>query len=128
MKEGDYKGEQAAQPVVRLNIGDPTADLTLFGIEPAGVISELLNSRQDLDRAVKALRASKKGDDAYELKMDVDHHGWSGLVLLTGKGPFPADVVRPALGARNVAWQERFATAAQQQGWKADMLWFKVEN
>ena len=60
--------------------------------------------------------------------MDIDHNGWSGLALITGKGPFSADVVRPALGARNVAWQERFATAAQQQGWKADMLWFKVED
>ena len=128
MKEGDYKGQQAAQPVGTINIGDPTSDVTLFGIEPSGVISPLLNSRQHLNQAVSAEALKKIVDDSYELKMDVNHHGWSGLVLLTGKGPFPADIVRPSLGARNSVWQERFATAASQQGWKADMLWFKVEG
>ena len=60
--------------------------------------------------------------------MDLNHQGWSGLVLITGKGPFPQEVVSPDLGDRNMAWRERIATIANQQGWKADMLWFKVED
>jgi serine/threonine-protein kinase len=128
LKGGDYAGQQGAQPVIRLTIADPKTDMTLFGIEPSGVISELLNSRQHLDQAVAAGNPTKIGDDAYELKMDLNHQGWSGLVLITGKGPFRPDLVRPGLGTRDMAWRERFANVAAQQGWKADMLWFKVDS
>ena len=47
---------------------------------------------------------------------------------MTGNGPFSTDLVAPPLGTRNGAWRDRFATVAAQQGWKADMLWFKVED
>lgn len=128
LKSGDYKGQQGAQPIIRLTIADPKSDMTLFGIEPSGVISELLNSRQHLNQAVAAGNPTKVGDDAYELKMDLNHQGWSGLILITGKGPFPPNVVRPGLGARDMAWREHFANVAAQQGWRADMLWFKVDS
>jgi serine/threonine-protein kinase len=128
LKSGDYVGQQGAQPVIRLTIADPKTDMTLFGIEPSGVISELLNSRQHLNQAVAAGNPTKVGDDAYELKMDLNHQGWSGLILITGKGPFPPNLIRPGLGARDMAWRERFANVAAQQGWKADMLWFKVDS
>lgn len=135
---GDYKGEHVAKAIASFSTGDPNTDLTLFGIAPSGVIDHLIDSRAMLEQTVAASLAAfranllketnptKQGPDQYQFKMDIDHDGWSGLVLITGKGPFPADIVRPPLGARNVDWQNRFATYASQHGWKADMLWFKV--
>jgi serine/threonine-protein kinase len=128
LKSGDYTGQQGAQPIIRLTIADPKTDMTLFGIEPSGVISELLNSRAHLSQAVASGNPTKIGDDVYELKMDLNHQGWSGLILITGNGPFSPQIVRPGLGARDMAWRERFANVAAQQGWKADMLWFKVDS
>ena len=134
LKTGDYAGEQGAQPIITLDVADPKVDLTLLGIAPSGIIDQPLPSRAFLDRtvaqmaAIKADNLVKLPNGSYQVKMDIDHQGWSGLVLITGKGPFPPDIVKPPLGARNIAWQDRFATYAAQHGWKADMLWFKVEN
>jgi serine/threonine-protein kinase len=130
LKNGDYKGQLGAQPIITVDVGDPKLDLTLIGIAPSGVIDKLLDNRAYLESAVAQNAADivKLPNGAYRLKMDINHQGWSGLALITGKGPFPADVVRPGLGERNIAWQNRFATMAEQHGWKADMLWFRVEN
>jgi serine/threonine-protein kinase len=137
---GDYKGQHVAKPLIRFSTDDPRTDLAVIGIAPSGLIDRLIDSRSDLEDGVQASLAAfrngdaketnptKRGPNQYELKLDINHEGWSGLVLITGQGPFPADVVRPSLGARNVAWQERFATYAARHGWKADMLWFKVED
>jgi serine/threonine-protein kinase len=138
-EKGNEAGKLVANPIIRFSPGDPRTDLTLFGIEPSGVIGVLYPARKDLDQAVASSLAdfragatetnpTKTGPDQYEVKLNITHEGWSGLVLLTGRGPFPADIVRPPLGARNTAWQDRFATMADRQGWKADMLWFKVSS
>jgi serine/threonine-protein kinase len=137
---GDYKGQRVAKPLISFSTDDPRTDLAIIGIAPSGLIDHLIDSRSDLEDGVQAslaaLRAgdaketnpTKTGPNRYEFKLDINHEGWSGLVLITGQGPFPADIVRPSLGARNIAWQERFATYAARHGWKADMLWFKVED
>jgi serine/threonine-protein kinase len=137
---GDYKGQHVAKPLIRFSTDDASTDLAVIGIAPSGLIDRLIDSRSDLEDGVQsslaAFRAgdaketnpTKRGPNQYELKLDINHEGWSGLVLITGQGPFPADIVRPSLGARNIAWQERFATYAARHGWKADMLWFKVED
>lgn len=134
LKSGAYKGQQGAQPIITLDIGDPKLDLTLIGIEPSGVISPLLGSRAFLESKV-AEAAAYKADNlvklpggAYQIKMDLNHRGWSGLVLITGRGPFPQEVLSPELGARNMAWRHRITTLASERGWKADMLWFKVDD
>lgn len=137
---GDYKGQRVAKTIVTFATGDPKADLTLIGIAPSGVIDPIFESRAKLDQIVasslaafgagklKETNPTKQGPDQYRFKVDVNEDGWQGLMLITGKGPFPADIVRPPLGARGMDWQERFATTAAQRGWKADMLWFKVES
>jgi eukaryotic-like serine/threonine-protein kinase len=125
-----YNGKIVAKPVIRFSTQDSRTDLTLFGIDPSGVISRIFDSRAELEQAIASGQSAvtKTGPDSYELTLYADHLGWSGLVLITGKGPFPADIVRPELGARNAAWRDRFATAAERQGWNADMLWFNIEN
>jgi serine/threonine-protein kinase len=138
-KAGDYAGQHVAKTIVTLSI-DPQADFTLVGIEPSGLFSTLFSSRAELEKGVAASLAdfragntaetnpTKLAPGEYQFKADINHDGWSGLALIVGQGPFPPAIVSPPLGARNVDWQNRFATYAAQHGWKADMLWFKVDG
>ena len=124
-----YPGTVAANAILTIGVGDPKQDFTLIGLEPSGTIDSVFPDRAEF---VKQLAASKngtplmdKGGDRYGLQLDLDHVGWSGILLLTGKGPFPKDVVAPPLGARGPDWLNKFVTAAANNGWKADMVWFK---
>ena len=65
------------------------------------------------------------GNDRYRLQIDLDHAGWSGLLLVTGKGPFDAAVLAPPLGDRGSDWRNRIATLAGERGWRTDMVWFE---
>lgn len=139
-KAGEYAGQRVAKTIVTLSMDDPHADFTLVGIEPSGVFSILFSSRAALEKGVANSLAdfragnavetnpTKIGPNQYQFKADVNHDGWSGLALISGQGPFPPNIVSPPLGARDVAWQNGFATYAAQHNWKADMLWFKVES
>jgi serine/threonine-protein kinase len=141
-KGGDpnWKGQHIAKAIVSFSTGDPHTDLTLVGIEPSGVITPIFPSRAALEKGVtnslaefragdsEETNPTKTGPDQYQFKVEINHNGWSGLALITGEGPFAVNIISPSLGARGVDWQERFATAAAQHGWKAEMVWFKVEE
>jgi serine/threonine-protein kinase len=100
-------------------------DLSLLGIEPNGTLSELLPSRQALDQAVADGLIEQTGPGEYRVSIDMDHTGWSGLVLLVGDGPFDKAVTQPALDARSEEWQNNFVATASERDWKSEMLWFK---
>lgn len=135
-----YEGKEAANVVSRMNIGDPNLDLTLFGIDPAGILYPMLErvgGRQVVffegeppvpGWEVEGSPITAHGNDSYTINIDLDHEGWQGLVLVTGRGPFPTEVVQPPLGSRNTAWQRSFAQTAGRQGWKTEMTWFKSVN
>jgi serine/threonine-protein kinase len=65
------------------------------------------------------------GPGAYQLSIDMDHIGWSGLVLLTGDAPFDKAATQPALTARGPDWQSSFVATASERDWKSEMLWFR---
>jgi serine/threonine-protein kinase len=118
--------QYAVASVAKVKFTPPSGkDLSLLGIEPNGEMSELLPDRAALDQAVAAgiIRQLQSGE--YELSIDMDHTGWSGLVLLTGDGPFDKAVTQPALSARGPDWQNQFVAAASERDWKSEMLWFK---
>ena len=123
-----YAGKIAANTIIQLGIGDPELDFALFGMEPSGIISDLVPSRDIVrqDIAKKTGMFTDLGSDRYRLQLDLDHDGWSGILLLTGKGPFDKELVAPGLGARGPDWLEKFVSAAASRGWKADMVWFKT--
>ena len=130
-KADDSKlGGEVARLIIRISDPGPGEDLTLFGIEPSGQFGELINSRGDFDAAASSAESgvTKRAGAGYEIQSDLDHQGWSGLILLTGKGPFDPALLRPDLGARNVAWRQKLVDAASERGWKADMLWVKTVN
>ena len=112
--------------VAKVKFSPPSGkDLSLIGIEPNGELSELLPNRAALDEAVAAGIIAQLPSGEFELSIDMDHTGWSGLVLLTGDGPFDKSVTQPALSARGPDWQNQFVAAASERDWKSEMLWFK---
>lgn len=119
-------GKVAANEIINVDVADPKLDFTLLGIEPSGKITDLIANRADLEQASRAGKAiAKVGEGRYRLQIVVDHADWSGYLLLTGTGPFPADLVAPNLGARGPDWLNAFVSKAASNGWQADMVWAK---
>ncbi|MFD1033464.1 serine/threonine-protein kinase [Sphingomonas hankookensis] len=124
-----YPGKLAANALVLIDIADPSLDFALFGIEPSGRIEQILPSRTAFTAALRASRGGTPitdlGNDRYRMQIDLDHAGWSGVLLVTGKGPFDPAVMAPPLGARGSEWRDRIATLAGERGWRTDMVWFE---
>ena len=122
-----YAGKLAANSVININVGDKKTDFALIGLEPSGVITDIVKSRAAFEAQItpNGEPIAKEGDNRYRLQLDLDHTGWSGILLLTGKGPFDKAVVAPGLGARGPDWLNTFVQTAAAQGWQADMVWFK---
>jgi eukaryotic-like serine/threonine-protein kinase len=121
-------GLNAANAIINVQVGDQAQDFALVGLEPAGILTTVFPSRAAFTSqetgggfAIKDL-----GGDRFRLGLLVDHAEWSGLLLLTGKGPFDPAVVAPPIGARGPDWTNRFVSAAAANGWQADMVWFKT--
>lgn len=124
-----YAGQQAANAVVDFDFTDPNIDFAIVAIEPSGVISTILADRPGFEAAVAqsvgGRPISSDGNGRYRLHIDLDHQGWSGIILITGQGPFPPDVIAPPVGARGPSWQQDFLGRAAQQGWRVEMVWFQ---
>jgi len=127
--ESAYAGKIAANAIVSIAIGDPTLDFALLGVEPSGRIDMVIPSRAAFADTVRQSKngvpITDLGNDRYRLQIDLDHAGWSGLLLVTGKGPFDAAVLAPPLGSRGSDWRNKLATLAGERGWRADMVWFE---
>ncbi|MET0246496.1 MAG: serine/threonine-protein kinase [Sphingomonas sp.] len=129
-----YPGEKAANVVLQLGIENPKTDFALIGIEPSGVIDPEFAGpgtgvlgRDQLKAIAKQSRiVTDHGDDTYQMQLDVNHPGWSGVLLLTGKGPFDPALIAPAIGARGPEWTNKFVSEAAAKGWQAQMVWFKT--
>ena len=122
MRQSD--GPTVARAKVQLN-PPQGKDMALFGIEPKGLFSDMLSSRTALNEAVAAGNPKQIAPGVYEVTMDLDHTGWSGLILLTGDGPFDGTLTQPDVNARGPDWQSNFVATASEREWKAEMLWFK---
>jgi serine/threonine-protein kinase len=128
-----YAGRVAANAVINIAIGDLALDFALVGLEPSGKIDMVIPDRTAFMAAVEASKngapITPLGNDRYRLQIDLDHAGWSGLLLVTGKGPFGADTIAPPLGQRGADWRDRLVTLAAERGWQTDMIWFRsVDN
>jgi serine/threonine-protein kinase len=124
-----YAGKIAANAVIGINIADPALDFALIGLEPSGKIDMLIPNRAAFAEQIRQSKGGKPitdlGGDRYRLQIDLDHQGWSGLLLMTGKGPFDADIVAPPLGARSAEWRDKLVQRAAESNWQATMVWFK---
>jgi len=127
-----YAGQLGA--VVELDFkpaGD--ADFTILGIEPSGIVTQMAADRAALDALVaeqaalpESQRAIVATAEGYKLRISSDHAGWTGYLVITGDKPFDAGLTAPPLGARGPDWQNRFASAAANQEWRAEMEWVNL--
>jgi serine/threonine-protein kinase len=127
-----YAGEEAATAVINFNFGDPSLDFAILGIEPSGMIQPIIQDRAAFEGALASSNGGRpianEGNDRYRLSIDLDHQGWSGIILVTGRTPFDRDVVAPPIGARGPSWQQQFLSAAAERGWRVEMVWFETVN
>lgn len=130
-----YPGKVAANVPLQISVGEPSRDIAIIGIEPSGVIdAEFLGpgsgvlGRSQLQSIAQSNPdiVSAKGKEAYQMRLDVDHEGWSGVLMLSGKGPFDQALIAPGLGARGPDWLNKFVSTAAEHGWQSDMVWFKT--
>ncbi|UYY57209.1 serine/threonine-protein kinase [Sphingomonas sp. S2-65] len=129
-----YPGENAANVVLQIAIADPQNDFAVIGLEPSGVIDPEFSGpgtgvlgREGLKTLAKQTRmVTDRGNDNYQMQLDVNHPGWSGVLLITGKGPFDKTLIAPPLGGRGPEWTNRFVSEAAAKGWQTQMVWFKV--
>ncbi len=124
-----YEGKLAASAPVLITIGDPSLDFALVGLEPSGAIDMVIPDRAAFRKEVLAsqdgLPIQDLGGDRYRMVIDLDHEGWSGLLLVTGKGPFDPRLIAPPLGQRDASWRSALVDRAAERGWQADMIWFR---
>ncbi|MBX3561585.1 MAG: serine/threonine protein kinase [Sphingomonas sp.] len=124
-----YAGENASNTVINFNFADASQDFVIVGIEPSGVITPLIPNRAGFDALVanstNGRPITNDGNGRYRLNIDLDHQGWSGIILITGQGPFDAATVAPPVGARGPSWQQQFLSAAAQGNWRVEMVWFE---
>ena len=125
-----YAGQDAANAVINLNLGDAGEDFVLLGIEPSGDITSLIGSRAMFEANVGTPNSPivDEGNGRYRLNIDLNHSGWSGIILITGRGPFEPDLVAPPVGSRGPSWQRQFREAAVAGAWRVEMVWFESVN
>ena len=127
-QDGQYAGREAVNALLDLNLSDPSQDIAILGIEPSGKITLLLSSRAQFEQAlansVGGRPISREANGHFMVHLDSDHEGWSGILLLQGRGPFDPAVVAPDIGARGPDWRDRFVSAASGGNWRAEMVWY----
>lgn len=116
-------GKPGAQAVINVDLGGLSGELTLVGIEGSGEMTQFITQRSDLTNSpdIKQVPPS-----TYRIPLNTTHTGWSGILMLTGKGPFDAGLLNGPAGSRSGDWAQRFLQSAQQRGWKAEMVWYRT--
>ncbi|HEY5288987.1 MAG TPA: serine/threonine-protein kinase [Caulobacteraceae bacterium] len=126
-------GSLSQKAVITMAIGDPNLDFALYGLEPSGAVDSFkVDSRKDFQALEQDPRAKANivdiGNDGYRLSVITSHAGLSGLLLLTGKGPFDPGLIATPAAQRGPDWAQRIKTAAQAGGWKAEMVWYRTAD
>lgn len=121
-------GNTAARAIINMAPRDPSTDFALVGLEPTGRMDIVFSSRADFTqkKAGNSTAIADLGGDAYRLQIDTDHHGWSGVLLITGRGPFDPKLLQGEAAERGADWPQRFKAAAAQGGWKTEMVWYRT--
>ena len=88
--------------------------------------AELDLRRAGLKQAIAAGKITDLSGDSYRLQIDTTHSGWSGMLLILGKGPFDPKLLGGGAASRGADWPQKFKAAAAQGGWKTEMVWYRT--
>ena len=98
------------------------------GIQPTGEITMLLDGRGAFQTALANPGGgiTDLGNNRYRLLISTTHICWSGLMFVTGRGPFDAGLLAATVESRDPDWQRLFRNAASANGWLAEMVWYQT--
>jgi serine/threonine-protein kinase len=120
---GPDAGKIAAPAVIQVNTNADTKDLSLVGMDDSGSMTKLIGARTELSPA-NGIEQPQPG--VYRFQLNTDHKGWSGILLLSGQGPFDDALLNGTTASRGADWANRFLTQARQKGWQAEMVWYRT--
>jgi serine/threonine-protein kinase len=120
-----YAGQLGGQAIVNFDLSEIT-EFSLFGLEPSGDISIMVANRKNFETLRKEGVFIDLGKGRYRFSVDINHLGWSGILLLTGKSGFSSGLVEGPARSRGADWPQRFAAAAKAGDWRSEMVWFKM--
>jgi serine/threonine-protein kinase len=124
--QSSYPGQLGAHTIINLDLSGGK-EFALYGLEPSGEISAIISNRKEFDAIPKTGDPiADLGKGRYRFTIDVNHLGWSGILLLTGTGGFSDKLVAGPAGSRGADWAQRFAAAAKAGNWRSEMVWFKM--
>lgn len=102
-------------------------DFALIELDRGREARFLFSSRAEFMRNLHETgsRISDIGNGRYRLNLPIFNTGWTGVIMITGGGPFDATML-PHIGRDVPAWRQQFLAAAAARGWHAGMVWFET--
>lgn len=122
LTDGDWAGKIAAPAVVQINLNGVTKDVSIVGLDDTGNMTTLIPSKADLTPEV----VEQPQPNIYRFQLNTDHKGWSGILLLSGQGPFDQNLLNGTTSSRGADWGTKFLDAARKKGWQAEMVWYRT--
>lgn len=123
-----YPGEVGTKVITEVSFDGIAGEYALYSIEKSNVISPITLTRADFTNAVDGKQIEHlPGAESYRLNLDTNAKpGWSGIVLITGKGGFTPDALSDLV---TPAGKAAFETRAKANDWKVQIVWYKfVDN
>jgi serine/threonine-protein kinase len=120
---GSEAGKIGAKAVIQLNLNGLSSDLALVGVEGSGEMTEFVTQRSDITDSPD-VEQPQPGN--YRFTLYTTHTGWSGILMLTGQGPFDQSLLNGPVGSRGADWPTKFLARAKQRGWKSEMVWYRT--
>lgn len=121
--ESAEAGKIGAPAIVEVNTAGITQDFALVGLEDTGAMTLITRSKQEFlspDLGIPHV------GDIYRIPLDTTHRGFSGILMLVGSGPFPAELLSSTTASRGPDWPSKFLADAKAKGWQAEMVWYKT--
>jgi hypothetical protein len=119
--ESSQPGKLGAEVVIEIDLNNLPDDVALIGLQDDGTMARFVSSRSEIKDNGEQIRP-----DVYRISADITHPGWSGIVLVSGKGPFDFGLPNSDPVPMPAGWAQGFLTQAKAKGWHAEMLWYKL--
>ena len=119
---GQDAGKLGATALIDIDLRRSDVAAALFGLEESGAITPILPDRTSFEQE----GIEKLANGKFRIPLVTTHRGWSGVLLITGRGNIEPDLIGGGAGSRGPSWLQKFSVAAQQRGWKSEMVWYKT--
>ncbi len=120
----EYLGQLGTRAIIEIDVQGTTGQTALVAIGETGEMQLLSVDMTGLDKDF----LQPEGNKRYRLTLPTTNAGWSGILLIDGKGPFNKTLFDHAAGSLGQDWPQKFIAAAKAQGWKTEMVWYQSVN